>query len=405
MDDTYYDHAQQSQQDALDSEREAYEESMNAFIEGLRTSLTEATANMDEFLMGVTTMVMYNAETVLAKYEETNLPLTKELTNPWEEAKKATNSYSGNALELMNLWTKDGGFFEQFNTSGTTNLKSPWNAGTTAAKNFKTDVGNVMTGVVSNISSNVKTASGELSRLYQQIKDTEARAASANVTPSNTNTGASTGNARPTAQQYVVTASLQIGGKTLTANGSSTTSEAQAKSAAKVALMGKYEEYQKSLGVSEKSYESSWLKSWQSKVKYMPTITAYAQGTLGTKRNEWAITDESWIGEEITLAAGKNGQLQYLKKGSAVLPADISANLIEWGKLDPQMLNLTSPTANVNVISNAINKPEFNFHVDNFLRCDNVSQDSLPELRQFVKTEMDNLIKQMNYAIKGKGGR
>jgi hypothetical protein len=129
-----------------------------------------------------------------------------------------------------------------------------------------------------------------------------------------------------------------------------------------------------------------------------------AKGTLGTKEDGWNLTDESWIGEEITLAAGKNGQLQYLKKGSAVMPADISANLVEWGKLNPDMMNIGG-TPNLNMINNAINKPELKLDIENFLRCDNVSQDSLPELKKFVNEQMNSLIKQLNYGLKKSGAR
>jgi hypothetical protein len=127
----------------------------------------------------------------------------------------------------------------------------------------------------------------------------------------------------------------------------------------------------------------------------------YAKGTLGTKRDEWAITDESWIGEEITLAAGKNGQLQYLKKGSAVIPADISANLVEWGKLDPRMLNMENPTSGINIISNAVNKPEFNLSFDALVKADRIDEGTLPEVKRFVQQEINSLVKQMNYSIKG----
>ena len=143
---------------------------MTKFIEGLRVSLDQATTNMDEFLMGVTSMVMYNADTVLTKYQETNLPLTDELTNPWIKAKEAVGTYSGDALALMNKWTEEGGFFAQFNATGTKNLQSPWTAGSNAASAFETSVGAVMEGVVSNISTNVKTAAGDLADLYKQIE-------------------------------------------------------------------------------------------------------------------------------------------------------------------------------------------------------------------------------------------
>lgn len=394
LDNTYYDHAKESQQNALDAEAEAYEENMTRFVEGLRTSLEEATLNMDEFLMGVTSMVMYNADTVLAKYEETNLPLTTELTNPWIKAKEAVGTYSGDALALMNKWTESGGFFEQFSATGTTNMQSPWTAGTNAANTFKTSVSSVMSGVVSNIATNVKTASSELSKLYQQIQDTEQRASNANVVVSGSGSGGggSSGYVAPQ-KKYYVTAFLDMGSRSLSVT-KSDADASKAMSAAKIAILG---EYEKIKGNSIAS-ESAWQRTWRNKVKY--TTQYYAKGTPGTKRDGFAITDESWIGEEITLAAGKNGQLQYLKKGSSVLPADISANLIEWGKLDPNMLDITNPTANINMITNAINKPEIIIDVENFLKVERVDKDTLPQLEAMMDKKIDTFAKQLNYSVK-----
>lgn len=400
LNDSYYDHAKDAQQDALDAEAQAYEESMTRFVEGLRISLETATANMDEFLMGVTSMVMYNADTILAKYEETNLPLTKELTNPWEEAKKAVGNYSGNALDLMNQWTREGGFFAQFNANGTTNLTSPWGAGTNAANAFKSSVSTVMSNVVSNISSNIRTASTELSRLYQQIQDTEKRAASANLTVNSSGGG---GGAAPQ-KQYGIRASLQMSGKTLSVVGTSTVSEADAKNKAKLAIMGAYENYQKSKGVSEASYESSWLRSWQNKVVYTKATSNFAKGTKSLKHDQWAITDEPQFGDELVLVPTAQGNLSYMRKGTGVVPAKLTENLMEWGQFTPDSMSVGSGV-NINMINNAVNKPEFNLSVENFLRCDNVSQDSLPELKRFVNEQVNSLVKQMNYAIKGKSGR
>jgi hypothetical protein len=163
----------------------------------------------------------------------------------------------------------------------------------------------------------------------------------------------------------------------------------------------------------EKYIKNTWLKQYGGSSMYgqaikkmlgiLPT-SFYAKGTLGTSKNELAVVDE--IGPELILRANpETGRLDYLTRGTSVMPADISANLVEWGKLNPNRMSLPNAMPNMNMISNAINKPELNFSVDNFLRCDNVSHDSLPELKQFVRTEMNNLIKQMNYAIKGKGGR
>jgi TP901 family phage tail tape measure protein len=395
LDDTYYDHAKESQQNALDSEAEAYEESMTNMIEGLRVSLEEATLNMDEFLMGVTSMVMYNADTVLSKYEETNLPLTKELTNPWEEAKKATNSYSGNALDLMNQWTKDGGFFAQFNATGTTNLKSPWSAGTTAANSFKTSVSTVMSGVVSNIATNVRTASGELSKLYQQIQDTEARASSANVVVSGSGDGNSGGYVEPQ-KKYYVTAFLDMGSRSLSVTKSDSNASA-AMSAAKVAILG---EYEKVKGNSI-SAETAWQRTWRDKVEY--TTSYYAKGTTGTSRDEWAITDE--FGPELKMYATPEGNLSFMALGSTVVPHDLTMDLIELPSVVDGLINRPNFDSGINMISNAINKPEIKLDIENFLNVGRVDQDTLPALEKMMDKKINEFSRQLNYALKGKGAR
>ena len=390
LDNTYYDHAKESQQNALDAEAEAYEENMTRFVEGLRTSLEDATANMDEFLMGVTSMVMYNADTVLAKYEETNLPLTKELTNPWEEAKKAVGDYSGNALDLMNQWTKEGGFFAQFNASGTTNLESPWSAGTIAANSFKTSVSTVMSGVVSNISSNVRTASGELSKLYQQIQDTERRASSANVVVSGSGGGGSGGYVAPQ-KKYYVTAFLDMGSRSLSVT-KSDSNAAAAMSAAKIAILG---EYEKVKGNSI-SAETAWQRTWRNKVEY--TTDYYAKGTIGTTRDQWAITDEPQFGDELVLVPGKDGNLSFMRKGTGVVPADMTQKLFELAQIPTSDLMNKNLTAIVPNITKNDFKNEFNF--ESLVHVDTVDSDTLPKLEKMVDKKIDDFSKALNYSLK-----
>ena len=126
----------------------------------------------------------------------------------------------------------------------------------------------------------------------------------------------------------------------------------------------------------------------------------FAKGTLGTTKDQWAITDESWIGEEITLAAGKNGQLQYLKKGSAVMPADISANLVEWGKMNPNMMSFGDMSGGIQMMSNYVSKPEVNLSFDSLVHVDHCDEGTLKDLEKMVDTKINQFSKQMNYAIK-----
>ena len=128
----------------------------------------------------------------------------------------------------------------------------------------------------------------------------------------------------------------------------------------------------------------------------------YAKGTLGTKKDQWAITDEPRLGDELTLVPTKQGNLSYMRKGTSVVPAAITEELLKLA--DVGVDGLTMPKfdsgINLNIVNNAINKPELNVDIENFLRCDNVNQDTMPELEKFVNKKMNEFMKQLNYAIR-----
>ena len=396
LDDTYYDHAKTTQQEALDNEAAAYEETMTRFIDGLRLGLDQATTNMDEFLMSVTSMVTLNADTVLTKYQETELPLGDAITNPWEAAKKAVGDYSGDALDLMNKWTQ-GGFFTTFPETVKGSLTSPWSAGSNAASAFKTNVSTVMSNVVSNISTNVKTASGELANLYQQIKDTEQKAASANVTPSGGGGGGNTGNNSGgyVQKKYYTTATLNLGNKTLKTTQSGAT-KSEAESAARIELAGQFADYHERRGVSEQKYESSWLKTWKSRIKY--DTQYYAKGTTGATRDQWAITDEPQFGDELVLVPGKDGNLSFVRKGTGIVPADMTQKLFELAQIPTSDLMNKNLTAIVPNITKNDFKNEFNF--ESLVHVDTVDSDTLPKLEKMVDKKIDDFSRALNYSLK-----
>ena len=147
---------------------------------------------------------------------------------------------------------------------------------------------------------------------------------------------------------------------------------------------------------------SSMIGQGIQKMLAMLPTSYYAQGTLGTSRDEWAITDE--LGDELVLVPGTNGNLSFMRKGTSVVPADITSNLVEWGKLNPDMLKVGGG-ANINMISNAVMKPELNFEFDSLVHVDNCSQETLKDLEKMVDNKINQFSKQMNYAIKRIGGR
>lgn len=405
LNDTYYDHAKDAQNEALDAEQQAYETAMTTMVEKMRISLEEATTDMAAFLDSVTIAVSMNAETVLEKYRDTEVPLNDAITNPWEEAAEKVAKYGGDATRLMDVWKADG-YFAEFKSAASTNLSSPWSAGTTAANTFKSSVDTVMSNVVSNIATNVETASGELSKLYQQIKDTEARAATAaaNIAASNAASTASTssGYTQPSSTSKKSMHHVQSTTKEIILGSQSFVDSNTKTIDGTKYYLSSNGFYYKISDLKKRKYDGGRTTGWAIPA-YTSGYSYYAKGTMGTTSDQWMLTDE--LGDELVMYATPEGTLSYARVGTTVIPADITQNLVEWGKLNPNMMNMPNATPNINMINNAVNKPEFNFNVDKFLHCDNVTQDSLPELKQFVKTEMNNLVKSMNYAIKGKGGR
>ena len=435
LNDTYYEHSRDQQAQALDDEAQAYEESMNKYIEGLRTMLEEATQDMTTFLMTVTNVVLQNAGSVEDAYTNTGLALDSAIITPWSEAAKAMADYETGALAMMNAWTQAGqnGYFYNFNANATEQLKSPWKAGIDAANSFASSVKSAMNEVSNSVKTNVDNSLTKLNSLTDGIQDTNSKADSSNQTKTTTTTTDKVSTSGLTdSKGGTINTDIErlqaILNKFFSANltidglyGPATTSAVK-KMQAKIGDIAdglytadtfeKLKKYFANLGGSV----SSWFKSTG---VYIPggikkrssgggssttTVHLNAKGTLSTKQDGWNITDESWIGEEITLAAGKNGQLQYLKKGSAVLPADIAANLVEWGKINPDMIKIGGG-ANINMISNAVSKPEFNLNFEALVKAERIDEGTLPEVKKFVQQEINNLVKQMNYAIKGIGGR
>ena len=421
LNDTYYDHARSTQDEALDAERTAYEETMNKFIENIRIGLETATANMDEFLMSVTSMVTLNADTVLAKYQETELPLGDAITNPWKAAIAKISEYDGDALELMNKWTQSG-FFDDYKTGVSNDLSSPWTAGSSAAGAFKTSVDTVMDDVVKKIETNVQSASTKLSNLYQQILDTENRAAEADVTvddertiydpnhdmvskkdetvkKDSKKTSTPTRPASPTRPTFKKVGDVWSGvGHT----GVSIGKKAYNKALEIEGNSGIFYPYKNGAGYQgyiKKGEGYTVLGNGKMDIHSLkPIYQKYAKGTTGTTRDEWAITDEPQFGDELVLVPGKDGNLSFMRKGTGVVPADMTQRLFELAQIPTSDLMNKNLTAVVPNITKNDFKNEFNF--ESLVHVDTVDSDTLPKLEKMVDKKIDDFSKALNYSLK-----
>ena len=125
-------------------------------------------------------------------------------------------------------------------------------------------------------------------------------------------------------------------------------------------------------------------------------LKGYAKGTTSANKDQWALLDE--LGDELVIGA-KNGRITYLEKGTSVIPADLTANLMAWGELNPQsMLDQNRPVVNVPGITN--NNIEVNMEFGSIVHIDTVTNDTLPNLTKTIEKEMDKYMKGLNSQIR-----
>lgn len=126
-------------------------------------------------------------------------------------------------------------------------------------------------------------------------------------------------------------------------------------------------------------------------------IKGYATGTDSLKKSGIVNIDE--LGEELILRA-KNGRLTYMEKGSGVIPADLTSNLMKWGKLDPtSMLDQNRPSVGVH--------PEINhteISIDNsigeLIHIDNCSTETLPDVKKIINEALEKHTQKLNNSIR-----
>lgn len=138
---------------------------------------------------------------------------------------------------------------------------------------------------------------------------------------------------------------------------------------------------------------SSGVTGWFKK----SDVSAYAKGTTGTKKDELAWIDE--LGPELQLVPDGNGRLEYIKHGTAIIPHDISENLIKLGQLDPSiMLDQNRPTINAPHVVN--NETVINLEYGDILHIDNFSGDKPEDLSKMIDKAFNKHMKQLNSEIR-----
>lgn len=122
-------------------------------------------------------------------------------------------------------------------------------------------------------------------------------------------------------------------------------------------------------------------------------IEGYAKGSKAISKDQFAFLDE--LGEELQLVPDGAGRLSYVKKGTGIIPADLTERLMEWGKLDPSsVLEQSRPVVSAPHVIN--NNLELNLQVGEVVHIDRADNSSIPNITKAVQDQMDNYMKNIN---------
>ena len=126
----------------------------------------------------------------------------------------------------------------------------------------------------------------------------------------------------------------------------------------------------------------------------------FAKGTMGTKKDQWAVTDEPNFGDELKMYATPEGKLSFMRVGSTVVPADLTKELMDIANLGADNLTMPKLNSDINLMSNYISKPNLNLSFDSLVHVDNCSQDTLKDLEKMVDSKINTFSRQLNYSLK-----
>ena len=360
LQDTYYNRSVEDKQTALDKELEAFQEEKDAEI----TKLEEYLTNVEQVITDSLNIVQENAETIgqtlTKKTEEYNLTVSDAILNPWKDGSLAVSDYQDTFDTAMSST------MDQLDA-----LKNKWQE------------------IID------KMAAASALNIENINKTNATYAAATKKEPevvNNPTTTTPTVTQQPVEKQITVGGQINAGSARIYASYDGTGGGRQYFASDPI-----YTVLQEKNGylMVRHHKSSSGVAGWFKK----SDVNAYAKGTVSLAKSGIVNIDE--LGDELLLRA-QNGRLTYMEKGSGIVPADLTENLMGWGKLDPSIMldqNRPAIAPNQSVVNTTM---EVNMNIAEVVHIDSVNNDTIPDLTKAVRKEMDSYMLKVNNAIKAK---
>ena len=388
LEDFYYDHSVDIQKEALDNEYEAFEKNKQDEMDKLDEWLKDTEKVVEES----TQLVQNNAETVLNTLKETVTTYGIEISDiisdavisPWEDGANAIANYEMAFGSVAESFIEKLGAIKQAQQDLIDQADQH-------ANNIISDVSANYAGVTSG-----KTIEDYSDDYFEARKNLDAAGMAA------ANAGANAIRRENGEEESWATDDIpyiqgladelqeqkDIWNKTYEAYQNGEISGQEAYDAMKAAN-DRANEIRKEVGADIQDASAALDK-----------IPHHAKGTLGIKRSGLSWVDEMGL-EEIVMHAGPNGRLQYLTKGSAVIPHDISENLMKLGQLDPSQV-LEQSKVHLGAPHITTNNMEINLHIGEVVHVDHADSGSIPDIAKAVQLQMDRYMQNINSSLKKK---
>lgn len=356
LEETYFNESIENQQDALDRELEDYEEAQNKKIEDLDAYLE----NIEQVVADSLSIVQANAsgvyDTLNGKADEYNLHLSQAILQPWNDGALAVSDYQTTFDTAMSSTT------DQLEA-----LKAKWQE---------------VIDVMAQAGEDNVASINKVNASYAQQKKEEPKASSSST---NTNTN-----------KKQPTNTIKVGGKINAGSakiyGYAGATNGQVQYFKKDPIYTVLQEKNGYLLVrhhSLKSGSTGWFKK--------SDVKAYAKGTTGVKNDQLAWIDEMGL-EELVMHAGPDGRLQYLTKGTSVLPSDLTERIMDLAMNPQTMIDQNRPTISAPHITN--NEITIDASIGELISIKEYNGGDLDKLEQMVSKQFDKHIKDLNNSLK-----
>lgn len=351
LDELYYNHSIEKQGEALDKQLENYQDSKDKEMEQLDESLKNEEQVISDSYATIAANTESVAQTLAEIASQYGITLSDSVTKPWLDGANAIGTYQ------EQLDTSMSSFTQQLEA-----LKKMY-------ADLQAQADSTGKSMIDAINSNKSKTE---SSTYTPPQSTQPSTPSKPSKPSAPSTGASV-----TVKKSATNFSRDGGNGTRMQSwvpGSTFTVYQVSGSEVLIGRNGGY---------------TGWVR--------LSDIEGYAKGTKGVTNDQLAMLDE--LGEELVLHAGKDGKLQFLTKGTSVIPSDITENLMKLGSLDPrQVLDNNRPSIGAPHIIN--NNMEINMEIAEVVHIDHADNSSIPDITKAVQKQMDAYMKNINQGLK-----